>query len=147
MRAPIRAALAVLALLAAGLVALAPAPAAQAANGCGGSFLKSYVYADGFAQVDVYLEDGTTNCLVNRTRGDSWGKARWMGVGVGKGRYYYTCPRGHVSSGPSLDCGRYQYYAGPVRVRAADRCINFWAGVVKGNGTFREMERWGVHCG
>lgn len=145
--ASLRAASVALLLLASSLLAVAQAPGSQAAQGCGGAFLKAYVYADGYAQVDVYLENGTTNCIVNRTRGASWGNARWMGVGISELNYHVTCERGATASDRELDCGRFGYYAGPVRIDARNECINFWAAVVKGNGVYRSIKRTGVHCG
>lgn len=120
---------------------------AQAAQGCGGNLLASYVYAGGYAQVDVYLENGTTNCLVNRTRGDSWGQARWMGVGVGLGSTTWACDIGQINRRADLDCGNYHYYAGPIRIYAPHTCISFWAGVTRANRTSAEAHWWDRHCG
>ncbi len=121
---------------------------AQAAQGCGGSLVGQHVYAGGYAQVDVYLEGGTTNCLVNRTRGASWGQARWMGVGVARGSTSTpACNIGGVANRQDLDCGNFSFYAGPVRVYAPNSCISFWAGVKRANGTAAEQLWFGYHCG
>lgn len=127
-----------------GLGAASPAAAAQ---GCGGRFLQGYVYGNGYAQVDVYLENGTTNCLVNRTRGASWGNARWMEVEVKRGRTApWGCVYGASYRSRTKDCGSYRYYAGPVRVYAPNSCISFEAGFIKSNGA-RDYQRWNAkHC-
>lgn len=132
-------------ILAGGLLLAGPA-AAQAAQGCGGNLVGQHVYAGGYAQVDVYLEGGT-NCLVNRTRGDSWGHARWMGVGVGRGSTTPACAIGGAASRRDLDCGNFSLWAGPVRVDAAHTCISFWAGVKRANGTSAEQVWFNYHCG
>lgn len=137
----------------AGLVAgAAPASAAQ---GCGGTLLAQYVYGDdGFAQVDVYLENGTTNCLVNRTRGASWGYAAGMAVAVSKssadipGTGSTTLCSGFTdTSTRQADCSQsYAYYAGPVRIYAPNSCISF--GARANTGGWIEHAKWANrHCG
>lgn len=44
------------------------------------------------------------------------------------------------------DLGNYQYYAGPVSVQAAGRCI-LVSGSRKYNGVIAGVQRGPVHCG
>ncbi len=135
------------ALLLTGGSVVAQAAPAQAAQGCGGNLVGQHVYADGYAQVDVYF-DGSTNCLINRTRGSSWGQAKYMGIGVKRGSTSsYYCNVGDKFSLRYADCGYFNYYAGPVRVYAPNSCISFTATVQKASGAVVKKSWFGVHCG
>ncbi|MCG8925022.1 hypothetical protein [Lentzea sp. CC55] len=133
--------------------ALVGATPAAAAHGCGGTLLQQYVYDGGFAQVDVYLENGTTNCLVNRTRGDSWGQAAGMAVAVSKSAADIPgtgstnlCSGFTDTATRQADCSNsYTYYAGPVRIYAPNSCISFGARV--NSGGFIGHQKWANrHC-
>ncbi len=139
---------------AAAAVTVVGAAPAQAAQGCGGTLLEEYVYAGGYAQVDVYLENGTTNCLVNRTRGDSWGQAAGMGIAVSKRAADIPAPGGgSLCAGFSDtatrkgDCSQsFTTWAGPVRIHAPNDCISFGARV--NTGGFISSQKWtNKHCG
>lgn len=127
---------------------------AQAAQGCNGSFLAGYVYAGGLAQVDVYLENGTTNCLVNRTRGDSWGQANGMGVVVSKNAADIPnsgstslCSGFTNTATRKADCSNdFKTWAGPVRIYAPSSCISFGARI--NYGGWISHQKWSnKHCG
>ncbi|MFI9009879.1 hypothetical protein ACIGNX_21865 [Actinosynnema sp. NPDC053489] len=147
------AALAVVAL--AGAASVAGGAPAAAAQGCGGTLLGQYVYSDdNFAQVDVYLENGTTNCLVNRTRGASWGQAAGMAVAVSKiaadipdSGSTNLCAGFTTTATRKADCSAsYAYYAGPVRIDAPNSCISF--GARANTGGWIEHAKWSNrHCG
>jgi len=135
----------------AGAVGAAPA---QAAQGCGGRLIGQHTLFGNFAQVDVYLENGTTNCLVNRTRGNSWGKARGMGIMVStRNSDIPTAEHGNLCKGMTTtatrkaDCkASYRYYAGPVRVYAPHACLYFTATVGTPQGiTGTKFKNF--HCG
>ena len=149
---PLAAAMATVAMVVTGAVAgAAPATAAQ---GCGGTLLAEYVYGGGYAQVDVYLENGTTNCLVNRTRGGSWGQAAGMAVAVSKsatdipGTGSTSLCSGFTDTATrKADCSNsYAYYAGPVRIYAPNSCISFGARV-NGGGWIAHQKWANRHCG
>ncbi|HWM07404.1 MAG TPA: hypothetical protein VNP92_34155 [Actinophytocola sp.] len=122
-----------------GICVVAAAPA-QAAYGCNGSFLKTYtvhpISGSWVTYVDVYLENGTTNCLVHRTGGASYDNASGMGIVVSKtaanvppGNAGQTlCEGMRTAPGRVGDCANnYSLYAGPVRIHAPGSCIHFTA--------------------
>jgi opacity protein-like surface antigen len=137
----------VAAMLVTGGSIVAQAAPAQAAQGCGGTLVGQHVYAGGYAQVDVYF-NGSTNCLINRTRGSSWGQAKYMGIAVKRSSSStFYCNVGDKFSLTYADCGYFNYYAGPVKVYAPHSCISFSATVKKANGTVVHRTWFGVHCG
>lgn len=113
---------------------------AQAAHGCGGTFLQTYtvnaISGSWVTYVDVYLENGTTNCLVHRTGGASYNNASGMGIVVSKSSANVPaatsgttlCSGMTTATGRVGDCnGTYRLYAGPVRIYAPNSCISFTA--------------------
>ncbi|MGX7828187.1 hypothetical protein ACTG9Q_24160 [Actinokineospora sp. 24-640] len=139
-------------LMAAG--AVAGATPAAAAHGCNGTLVGEYTYGNGFAQVDVYLENGTTNCVVNRTRGGSWGQAAGMAVAVSKSASDIPnagstslCSGFTDTATRKADCAHsFAYYAGPVRIYAPNSCISFGARV--NSGGWIAHQKWADrHCG
>ncbi|WP_233427395.1 hypothetical protein, partial [Actinokineospora spheciospongiae] len=68
-------------------------------------------------------ENGSTNCLVNRTRDGSWGQAAGMAVAVSKSSVDIPATGGTTlcsgfidTASRQADCSNsYAYYAGPVR--------------------------------
>ncbi|MCG8917185.1 hypothetical protein L6E12_15470 [Actinokineospora sp. PR83] len=149
---PLAAVAAMVVVTAGAVVGATPAVAAQ---GCGGTLVGQYVYGDdNFAQVDVYLENGTTNCLVNRTRDGSWGQAAGMAVAVSKSSADIPsagstnlCSGFTDTATRQADCSNsYAYYAGPVRIYAPNSCISF--GARANTGGWIQHAKWANrHCG
>ncbi|NUW42144.1 serine/threonine protein kinase [Nonomuraea rhodomycinica] len=98
----------------AGLLAAA-APANAAANYCGASYrlLKTYKVEDA-GYLHVYYSSSTgKNCAVTVGAGEHYGKRDGKSVWIRR------------TGGTWIkDTGRYQYYAGPVYVKASGHCID-----------------------
>lgn len=128
--------LAVAAILAGSLTVAAPANAATPVSVCGGG---SYRVIDsrnlgGIATLYL-LYNGRTNCVVT-----------WKTVDIGIKTL--TQAGLNIWGRPFIvDSGMFAYYAGPVKVDAAGKCIG-WAGIAHHNG---KQEGWVAdspsHCG
>ncbi|WP_327296052.1 MULTISPECIES: hypothetical protein [unclassified Streptomyces] len=128
---------------AASAVAPAAAPAATPASICGSGYreIDSHIFTNGrveFARVHLLYNSKTGyNCVVTdhsrATAGMSMPTGAWLDVqGDGKGQ--------------AKDQGRYSSYAGPVRLKAANSCVQ-WGGMIEaGVGTYTYTSPW-THCG
>jgi hypothetical protein len=101
----------------AGVLAATAAPA-SAASPCGGSLLGNWQISGGY--ISVYYESSTgDNCALTYT--NKPGKAQHIMVEIDDGGAAHT------------DSGTYSYYAGPVRVHAPGKCVNFEGEIGSGN--------------
>jgi hypothetical protein len=109
-------------------VAVLLVPGAGAAGRCGGKLIFHQPIKDAahrtVAELDVYWNAATKrNCAMTRHSGRTWGKKRYTRVTL------YRCRKGIKrgeqcwSDRPREQAGRFAYYAGPVSVEAAHRCI------------------------
>lgn len=130
--------------LVAGSVAVTP-QAAQAANGCGGVYLGSRTLTSR-ATVDVYLENGTTNCVALRTVGSWYGRATWMGVGIGGQNSVSQCNYPDTLNVNQVVCGNYRYWVGGARQYAPHSCISIWARVQFDDGYGYYTTFWNQFC-
>ncbi|MDQ3524387.1 MAG: hypothetical protein M3451_04960 [Chloroflexota bacterium] len=150
---------AVLATLGMAVFTVVGATPAQAAYGCNGTLLQTYTVhplsGSWVTYVDVYLENGTTNCLVNRTGGASYNQANGMGIVVSKTAANVPaadsgstiCSGMTTATGRVGDCSAsYRLYAGPVRIYAPGSCIHFTARAAFAVGTAAE-KFVNKHCG
>jgi hypothetical protein len=132
---------------------------AQAAYGCNGTLLHTYTVhplsGSWVTYVDVYLENGTTNCLVHRTGGASYNNATGMGIVVSTnaanvpaaGSGSTLCAGMTTAPGRVVDCKTsYRLYAGPVRIHAPSTCIHFTARAKFAVGATAEKFT-NKHCG
>ncbi|MBF6099542.1 hypothetical protein [Nocardia cyriacigeorgica] len=132
-----RLSLALAAILAGSLSAAAPANAASSPiAACGGGSYRVIDTQDLRNFATIYLMyNGRTNCVVTWKKIDI-GKKTWTGADVGL-----------WGGNPVVDFGQYAYYAGPVKVDAAGKCIR-WGGDAQHDGF---TAAWGnntpEHCG
>ncbi|MFE3446403.1 hypothetical protein ACFXNW_25530 [Nocardia sp. NPDC059180] len=129
--------LAVAAILAGSLTMAAPANAASSpAAACGGGsyhVIDSH-NLDGYATVYL-LYNGRTNCVVT-----------WKKLDIGK-KTWTSAEVGLWNTNPQVDYGQFAYYAGPVKVDAAGKCIR-WGGSAQHNGRTSAWSPNGpTHCG
>ncbi|MFH8616395.1 hypothetical protein ACH4E8_15140 [Streptomyces sp. NPDC017979] len=128
----------------------APAPGATAGFGCSGSQINSYpVKTPGGAQyatIHLYYDSATgRNCASTvATAAGGYGTTAETAVHITacSGTTLSSC----MNTSGSTDIGNYQYYAGPVSVQAAGRCI-LVSGWRKYNGATAAVQRGPVHCG
>ncbi|MGC0331571.1 hypothetical protein RKD23_004561 [Streptomyces sp. SAI-170] len=128
---------AALALTVAGLVVTATPAQAAGYNGACGS---GYSVIDSM-RVGGTNTEGTTYLTYNSSNGyncvvtmNNTGATRWVGAEI------------EVSGGDWIsDSGQYRYYAGPVYVYAANRCIDWGGGVSYYAGLWDV--KWNDHCG
>jgi hypothetical protein len=110
-------------------IVAAPASApARAAKSCDGDLILSKPMKDGKRKVgefDIYWNAKTKkNCAIVYHAGSTWGKRLHTFVSLS------SCKKGAKPGDPCYDfadnrvnTGRFRYQAGPVRVKAAHRCI------------------------
>ncbi|WP_326819843.1 spore-associated protein A [Streptosporangium sp. NBC_01756] len=126
-------ALGMAAALAASVVTSSPAMAASSPiTVCGGG---SYHVIDSHAlgsYATIYLlYNGSTNCVVTVKKGAYAGNTKYVDAYLTRSDLNYT----------KIDHGYFKYYAGPVKISAAGKCVK-WGGVYDAQGW---TSGWG-HC-
>ncbi|SED52115.1 hypothetical protein SAMN05428939_5429 [Streptomyces sp. TLI_105] len=144
--------------LAAGSLFVAAPPASAASYGCTGTQIDSYALktSSGVTNGTVYLYyDSSTgkNCAAAvATSAGGYGtptlKMVWLvkcRAGVTQGQ---TCESGdaYVQDPPSSST-KYTYYAGPVSVSAAGRCIAWGGSISSPSGDNAHHHSYASHCG
>lgn len=77
-----------------------------------------------YGYLDVYYDDATgINCAMTRAVGDVYGNATWIDVQL---RRCTQTSEGPVCNEDAVvrDCGSFLFFAGPVSLEAAGKCIN-----------------------
>lgn len=129
------------------------APTASAGGyGCTGGQIATYPVKYGsttYGNIYVYYDAATgNNCAVNvATTAGGYGKDKYMEVQITRCSETSTSSTCHVVTQDYEGYYPFKYYAGPVTVNAAGRCINVSAEIVYGGNTAKGTNYGADHCG
>ncbi|MFG2329900.1 hypothetical protein ACGFMM_09760 [Streptomyces sp. NPDC048604] len=149
--------LACLSAVAAGSLAFAQ-PASAGGYGCSGSEIGKYGVGlpisspspNHVGDIRVYYDASTgMNCAVAVKNANSgYGEATYVQIGIDR-CVAGTRPgtRCTVDGTDDYDNGWFKYYAGPVSINAAGRCIVIYAEIFNTKGESGYRNTYAVHCG